>query len=144
MSERIVLDIKGDGADIPTHLVEMAVKAMDNAYVPYSRFHVGAALLCEDGTVYTGCNIENASYGPTNCAERTAIFTAINEGRRDFKAIAIVGGPGGKMGGTCPPCGVCRQVLSEFCGPDFIIYLGNVDGYEEHTLGELLPLSFSL
>ncbi len=144
MSGRIVLDIEKEGDQMPERLVDMAIKAMDNAYTPYSKFHVGAALLCEDGTVYTGCNIENASYGPTNCAERTAIFTAVNEGKRKFKAIAIVGGPMGKLGGICPPCGVCRQVLSEFCGPDLHIYLGKSDGYEKYTLGELLPLSFSL
>ncbi len=144
MSGQFVIDLNKDGEKMPERLVELAVGAMANAYTPYSKFQVGAALLCDDGTVYTGCNIENAAYGPTNCAERTAVFTAVNEGKRRFKAIAIVGGPQGRIGGICPPCGVCRQVLSEFCEPAFKIYLGKSDGYDEYTLGELLPLSFSL
>ena len=125
-------------------LISLAVEAMGKAYAPYSGFQVGAALLCSDGTVFTGCNIENAAYSPTNCAERTAIFKAVSEGRKDFAAIAICGGKGGKLSGLCPPCGVCRQVLSEFCQGDFPIYLAHKDGYKALTLGDLLPYSFEL
>jgi len=131
-------------------LVSMALKARTFAYTPYSGFQVGAALLCKDGTVYTGCNIENAAFGPTNCAERTAIFKAVSEGKREFSRIAIVGGPAGtKPAEFCPPCGVCRQVMMEFCEPEeFKIILGRMgeDGREEmaeYTLKELLPLGFS-
>ena len=123
-------------------LIPLAVEAMGKAYAPYSGFQVGAALLCSDGTVFTGCNIENAAYSPTNCAERTAIFKAVSEGRKDFTAIAICGGKGGKITGLCTPCGVCRQVLSEFCKADFPIYLAHKDGYKTLTLGDLLPYSF--
>ena len=99
-------------------LIRQAMEARKNSYSPYSGFQVGAALLCEDGTVYTGCNVENAAYGPTNCAERTAVFKAVSEGKREFKRIAIVGGHEGES--VAPtPCGVCRQVLSEFCKPSF-------------------------
>lgn len=128
----------------PEKLIELAKEAMTHAYVPYSGYKVGAALLCADGTVYQGCNIENAAYGPTNCAERTAVFKAVSEGERDFAAIAIVGGPGGVPQGPCPPCGVCRQVLREFCRDDFPIYLQAADGaVETFTLSQLLPESFS-
>ena len=97
-------------------LLSMALAARKLAYTPYSGFQVGAALLCEDETVYTGCNIENAAFGPSNCAERTAFFKAVSEGRRSFLAIAIAGGPSGKEPEDfCPPCGVCRQVMMEFC-----------------------------
>lgn len=123
-------------------LISLAVEAMGKAYAPYSGFQVGAALLCSDGTVFTGCNIENAAYSPTNCAERTAVFKAVSEGRKDFAAIAICGGKGGKISGLCTPCGVCRQVLSEFCKEDFPIYLAHKDGYKTLTLGDLLPYSF--
>ena len=123
-------------------LISMAMEAMDKAYAPYSGFQVGAALLCSDGTVYTGCNIENAAYSPTNCAERTAIFKAVSEGRRDFTAISICGGKNGKITNLCTPCGVCRQVLREFCKDDFPIYLIHKDGYKTLTLGDLLPYSF--
>ncbi len=99
-------------------LIEMAEQARKNAYCPYSEFSVGAALLTEDGSVYTGCNVENAAFGPSNCAERTAFFKAVSEGVRDFKAIAIVGGKKEKEGGYCAPCGVCRQVMAEFCSRD--------------------------
>ena len=126
----------------PEKLISLAVEAMGKAYAPYSGFQVGAALLCSDGTVFTGCNIENAAYSPTNCAERTAIFKAVSEGRKDFTAIAICGGKGGKITGLCTPCGVCRQVLSEFCKVDFPIYLAHNDGYKALTLGDLLPFSF--
>ena len=125
-------------------LLELAIQAMENAYAPYSGFKVGAALLCADGTVYQGCNIENASYSPTNCAERTAFFKAIYDGHRDFAAIAVCGGKDGEITGYFPPCGVCRQVMREFCQDDFIIYMAGPDGqYEKLTLAELLPHSFS-
>ena len=128
----------------PEKLIELAKEAMKRAYAPYSAFQVGAALLCGDGTVYQGCNIENAAYGPSNCAERTAIFKAVYDGKRDFTAMAICGGKDGIITGACPPCGVCRQVLREFCQDDFIIYIvGAAGSYESCTLGELLPHSFS-
>jgi cytidine deaminase len=125
-------------------LCELAIEAMGHAYAPYSGFQVGAALLCADGTVYQGCNIENAAYGPTNCAERTAFFKAVFDGHRAFKAIAICGGKGGHITGAFPPCGVCRQVMREFCGDDFKVYLVKPDGYEMRTLAQLLPDSFTL
>ena len=124
-------------------LVSMAKEAMQYAYSPYSGYKVGAALLCKDGSVYTGCNIENAGYSSTNCAERTAIFKAVSEGKRDFGAIAICGGKDGIVEGVFPPCGVCRQVMREFCEDDFQIYLAAKDGIETYTLKELLPLSFT-
>jgi cytidine deaminase len=127
----------------PEKLCELAKAAMVNAYSPYSGFKVGAALLCADGTVYQGCNIENASFTPTVCAERTAVFKAVSEGKRDFSAIAVCGGKGGVITGKFPPCGVCRQVLREFCGDDFTVYLVTPDGYEAVTLADLLPYSFS-
>ena len=126
-------------------LVSLAKESMSHAYAPYSGFTVGAALLTTDGRVYQGANIENASYSPTNCAERTAIFQAVYDGVRNFEAIAVVGGQNGNITGYCPPCGVCRQVLSEFCRDDFKIYLGGANGdILETTLSELLPHSFSL
>ena len=125
-------------------LVELAKEAMTHAYAPYSGYKVGAALLCADGTVYQGCNIENASYSPTNCAERTAFFKAIYDGKRDFEAIAICGGKDGVITGLFPPCGVCRQVMREFCQDDFKVYMITPDGYESRTLADLLPDSFSL
>ena len=112
---------------------------MAHAYAPYSGFKVGAALLCADGSVYQGCNIENAAYSPTNCAERTAIFKAVYDGHRDFAAIAVCGGKDGIITGAFPPCGVCRQVMREFCNDDFLIYLVNDKGYETVTLRQLLP-----
>ncbi len=126
-------------------LVELAKQARERAYVPYSGFAVGAALLCKDGTLYQGCNIENAAYGPTMCAERTAFFKAVYDGQRDFEAIAVAGGRAGEeVSGLFPPCGVCRQVMREFCGLDFKIYMAKENGeYVEQTLGELLPYSFS-
>ncbi len=128
----------------PEKLMELAVEAMGHAYVPYSGYKVGAALLCADGSVYQGCNIENASFSPTICAERTAIFKAVYDGKRDFKAIAVCGGKDGVITGPFPPCGVCRQVMREFCEDDFIIYLVGAGGsYETLTLPELLPHSFS-
>ena len=125
-------------------LCDLAKEAMTHSYSPYSRFKVGAALLCADGTVYQGCNIENAAYGPTNCAERTAIFKAVYDGQRDFKAIAVCGGKDGVITGAFPPCGVCRQVMREFCEDDFMIYIVDAEGkYEAVALSDLLPYSFS-
>jgi len=125
-------------------LINEAIIAMRKAYAPYSGFFVGAALLTKDGKVYTGCNIENAAFTPTICAERTAFAKAVSEGENAFSAIAIVGGKEGKMVGAFPPCGVCRQVMAEFCDPDsFKIYLGLPDGgHEEYTLRDLLPSGF--
>lgn len=126
-------------------LVQAAIRAREKAYCPYSNFAVGAALLCADGTVYGGCNIENAAYSPGNCAERTAIFRAVFDGHRDFAAIAVVGGPQGQpISELCAPCGVCRQVMREFCDPaTFRILMGTSDTeYIESTLEELLPYSF--
>ena len=124
-------------------LVVLAKEAMLRAYAPYSGFKVGAALLCADGSIYQGCNIENAAYGPTNCAERTAIFKAVYDGHREFTAIAVCGGKDGSITSVCPPCGVCRQVMREFCGDDFLIYLvGAEDTVETYTLSQLLPCSF--
>ena len=123
-------------------LVSMAKEAMQYAYSPYSGYKVGASLLCKDGSVYTGCNIENAGYSSTNCAERTAFFKAVSEGRKEFEAIAICGGKESVIEGLFPPCGVCRQVMREFCGDDFLIYLATKDGIETYTLKELLPVSF--
>ena len=128
----------------PEKLGEMAKEAMTHAYAPYSGYKVGAALLCADGTVYQGCNIENASSSPTNCAERTAFFKAVYDGKRDFTAIAVCGGKDGVITGRFPPCGVCRQVMREFCKENFEIYMVTPEGYEVRTLPELLPDSFSL
>ena len=126
-------------------LVLRAVTAREKAYAPYSGFCVGAALLTESGKVYTGCNIENAAYGPSNCAERTAIFKAVSEGCKEFDAIAVVGGLDKNVIDFCPPCGVCRQVMAEFCKKDFkIIIARTVKDYRIFTLAELLPESFSL
>ena len=127
---------------IKEQLVSMAKEAMMNAYSPYSGYKVGAALLCKDGSVYTGCNIENAGYSATNCAERTAFFKAVSEGKREFTAIAICGGKDGVTKGEFPPCGVCRQVMREFCEDDFLIHLESKDGIQTYTLNELLPVSF--
>ena len=127
----------------PEKLCELAKQAMQRAYVPYSGYQVGAALLCSDGSVYQGCNIENAAYSPTNCAERTAFFKAVYDGHRAFEAIAVCGGKGGVITGAFPPCGVCRQVMREFCGDDFKVYLIHPEGFEALTLGDLLPHSFS-
>lgn len=126
-------------------LIEKAKLAAMYAYVPYSSFTVGAALLTSNGDVYTGCNIENAAYSPTNCAERTAFFKAVSEGESHFEAIAIVGGDKGDFKDYCTPCGVCRQVMSEFCSKNFRIILGkDSNEFKVMTLGELLPESFSL
>ena len=127
----------------PETLCQLAKEAMTHAYAPYSGFTVGAALLCADGTVYQGCNIENAAYGPTNCAERTAFFKAVYDGHRDFTAIAVCGGKDGMISGAFPPCGVCRQVMREFCEDDFQLYLVDESGFETCSLAEILPFSFS-
>ncbi len=127
-----------------TELAEKALAARDYSYVPYSGFAVGAALLAKNGTVYTGCNIENAAFTPTNCAERTAVFKAVSEGVREFAAIAVAGGKKGEMPEDyCSPCGVCRQVLSEFCDPTLDVYLvRDVDDVRHVQLGDLLPYAF--
>lgn len=128
-----------------TELISLARQAMARAYAPYSGFQVGAALLAASGRVYLGCNLENASYSPTICAERTAFAKAVSEGERAFTAIAVVGGEKGLDSGFCLPCGVCRQVMREFCADDFRILLGRADGERrEFTLSQLLPESFSL
>lgn len=125
-------------------LVAEAYEAQKMAYVPYSDFCVGAALLAKNGRVYRGCNIENASFTPTNCAERTAFFKAVSEGIRSFDAIAIVGNKRGEKGEICAPCGVCRQVMAEFCDPeDFEIILGAGEEISVYTLKELFPLGFT-
>ena len=125
-------------------LMNLAIEARKNAYAPYSGFRVGAALLTADGKVFTGCNIENASYSPTNCAERTAFFKAVSEGARGFAAIAVAGGKGESPDALCAPCGVCRQVMAEFCTPDFRVILGDGAHQSVCALRDLLPLSFSL
>ena len=124
-------------------LIKEAERARESAYAPYSDFKVGAALLTESDRVYVGCNIENASFSPTVCAERVAFFEAVKKGERDFKAIAVVGAKNGNMASFCPPCGVCRQVMSEFCHKDFRIILGSSESFQSYTLEELLPFSFS-
>ena len=122
-------------------LLELAIKARELAYAPYSNHKVGAALLGKSGKIYTGCNVENAAYSPTNCAERTAVFKAVSEGEREFTAIAIVGGVG-ELSPICAPCGVCRQVLAEFCDGDLRIVLGTPEAIKVTTLAEVLPYSF--
>ena len=127
-------------------LIRKALEVRQKAYAPYSGFMVGAALLCKDGRIFTGCNIENASYGATNCAERTAFFKAVSEGYREFTAIAIAGGRKEAQSlEYCAPCGICRQVMSEFCDPDaFLVILPrSEEDYKSYTLGQLLPLGFT-
>lgn len=123
-------------------LASLAKEAMQSAYSPYSGYKVGTALLCKDGSVYTGCNVENASFSATNCAERTAFFKAVSDGKQEFEAIAICGGKDGVVEGIFPPCGVCRQVMREFCEDDFKIYMVKSGGIETYTLSQLLPVSF--
>ena len=125
-------------------LIDTAIEQLKFSYTPYSNFKVGAALLTKSGKIYTGCNIENASYTPTNCAERTAFFKAVSEGVRDFQAICIVGGKNGKLTEYTAPCGVCRQVMMEFCNPKTfqIILAVDKERYEIYTLEELMPLGF--
>lgn len=124
-------------------LCRLAIEAKGHSYAPYSGFCVGASLLTVSGKVYTGCNIESASYTPTICAERTAIFKAVSEGEREFSMLAIVGGKGAEIASATPPCGVCRQVLAEFCPSDFpILLVKNENEFDTCTLGELLPRAF--
>ena len=124
-------------------MIDLAIQQLSYAYAPYSGFKVGAALLCEDGKIYSGCNIENAAYTPTNCAERTAFFKAVSEGERTFQAICIVGGKEGVLTDYTTPCGVCLQVMMEFCRGDFeILLVSGEDSFEIHSLEELLPLGF--
>lgn len=125
-------------------LVSVAIEQLNFSYAPYSGFKVGAALLTKDGDIYTGCNVENAAYTPSNCAERTAIFKAVSEGKKEFQAIAIVGGKDGVLTSYTAPCGVCRQVMMEFCDPKTfqIILATEIQKYDVFTLEELLPLGF--
>lgn len=136
----------GTAYEEAVRLMKIAQEARTFAYVPYSHFSVGAALLCEDGSIVTGCNVENAAYSPGNCAERTAVFKAVSEGKRRFTAIAVVGAKEGEVPGQdtiCSPCGVCRQVLREFCEENtFHVYMTNGKKLLSYTLEELLPLSF--
>lgn len=124
-------------------LMESAARAREFSYSPYSGYCVGAALLAADGQVYTGCNVENAGLSATNCAERTAIFKAVSEGVTQFSAIAVVGGRRGETSPFCAPCGVCRQVLAEFCPPELAVILGTPEDFKVYTLGEILPFSFT-
>ena len=128
----------------PKQLIEISIEQLKYSYTPYSGFKVGAALLAKNGSVYTGCNIENAAYTPTNCAERTAFFKAVSEGVKEFNAICIVGGKDGVLTEYAPPCGVCRQVMMEFCDPETfqIILATDLEHYDIYTLKELLPLGF--
>ena len=132
------------GNKIP-EFIKKAIDMRNYSYAPYSKFRVGAALLAKDGKIFGGCNIENAAYGPSNCAERTAFFKAVSEGVQDFTAIAIAGGPEEGIRDFCAPCGVCRQVMAEFCEADsFLVILAkSVEEYEVYTLSELFPKSFS-
>lgn len=125
-------------------MIDLAIAQLKYSYTPYSGFKVGAALLTAEGKFYTGCNIENAAYSPTNCAERTAFFKAVSEGERDFRAICIVGGKDGVLTEYAAPCGVCRQVMMEFCNPDTfqIILAVSEENYDVFTLRQLLPQGF--
>ena len=128
----------------PEQLMAKAKEAMTHAYAPYSGYKVGAALLCKDGSVYQGCNLENAAFSPTVCAERTAFFKALYDGHREFSAIAICGGKDGVITKASPPCGVGRKVMAEFCKEDFLIYLTDATGeITTYALSQLLPLGFS-
>lgn len=130
--------------ELKVQLIQEALKSRKFAYVPYSGFAVGAALLCRDGSIFGGCNVENAAYTPTNCAERTAVFKAVSEGKRDFVGIAVAGGKTDGEMDYCSPCGVCRQVLMEFCDPGtFLVLMAkNEKEYQVKTLEELLPMGF--
>ena len=125
------------------HLLEKAKQAREKAYAPYSHYRVGAALLAKNGSIYLGCNVENASFGATNCAERTALFSAVADGVRDFETIAVVGGLNETLDDSILPCGICCQALSEFCTKDFPVILTNGDSFRVLTLGELFPYAFS-
>lgn len=129
--------------DAKGNLMELAEQARTAAYAPYSAYRVGAALLCADGTVYTGCNIENAAFTPTVCAERVAFFKAVSEGKLRFTAMAVAGGKGKSAGADCAPCGVCRQVMQEFCDPDtFLVLIRQGGKVQSCLLRELLPMGF--
>lgn len=134
----------GINADTAKEMIRLAIAQLAYAYTPYSGFKVGAALLGKNGKMYTGCNIENAAYTPTNCAERTAFFKAVSEGAREFSAICVVGGKDGVLTEYAAPCGVCRQVMMEFCHPDTfqVILAVSEDNYEVFTLKQLLPQGF--
>lgn len=125
-------------------LIDLAIKQLEFSYAPYSHFKVGAALLAKNGEIYTGCNIENAAYTPTNCAERTAFFKAVSEGVKEFDAICVVGGKDGVLTEYASPCGVCRQVMMEFCDPDTfrIILATSREEYKIYTLRDILPMGF--
>lgn len=127
-------------------IIMSALQAREKSYAPYSRFHVGACLETKSGRLFTGCNIENVSYGATNCAERTAFFKAVSEGEKEFKRIVIVGGGREKELETCPPCGICLQVMSEFCNPEEfeVILAVSEQEYQIYLLKELLPVGFSI
>ena len=126
-------------------LCTLAIKSMNNAYSPYSSYKVGAALLCDNGKVFTGCNVENSSYSATVCAERTAIFKAVSDGERDFSMLAVAGGKENELSDKFLPCGICRQVMAEFCKPEFTILVATSENtYKEFSLSELLPNAFSL
>lgn len=131
--------------ELEQKLMATAIEYRKRSYSPYSNYRVGAALLSKDGEIFGGCNIENAAFSPTNCAERTALFKAVSEGKKEFTAIAVVGGKADGPLEFCSPCGVCRQTLAEFCNPkEFVVYLGTgVADYKGYRLEELLPLSFS-
>ena len=130
--------------ELTEKMIDLAIEQLKYSYSPYSNFKVGAALLTKDGKFYTGCNIENAAYTPTNCAERTAFFKAVSEGEREFQAICIVGGKDGVLTEYAAPCGVCRQVMMEFCNPETfqIVLATSKEQYEIFTLKEMLPLGF--
>ncbi len=132
------------GEAVIRSLVEQALDALPSAYAPYSRFHVAAALLCRDGSVYTGCNMENASYPAGLCAERAAFAKAVSDGKREFSGIAVLGGRDGHVTDWCPPCGICRQVMREFAGPEefWIVLARSLEEYRVYTLEQLLPESF--
>ena len=125
-------------------LIDCAIEAMKTSYSPYSSFKVGAALLCKNGKIFTGVNIENASFSATNCAERTAFFKAVSEGEKEFLSIAVVGGKNGEIVDYCAPCGVCRQVMAEFCDKDFEILLFNGENIKKYTLDDIFPISFEM
>lgn len=131
--------------ELEQKLMNTAIEYRKRSYSPYSGYQVGAALLSADGEIFGGCNIESASFSPTNCAERTALFKAVSEGKKDFTAIAVVGGKAGENLEFCSPCGVCRQALVEFCDPKtFVVYLGtSTEEYKGYLLEELLPYSFT-
>lgn len=130
--------------ELVKEMIQSAIDMLAYSYTPYSNFKVAAALHSKNGIIYKGCNIENAAYTPTNCAERTAFFKAVSEGVKEFDAIAVVGGKDGKLTDYCPPCGVCRQVMMEFCNPDTfeVILAKSLDDYKVFTLKEILPLGF--